>query len=324
MLPFVDFVTNIYDEIIKSEDVNMNYEFYSLKEICDVYDIEYKEDAEYVKKQLKDMQWETHPDLNPDDADANKRSCQLNAAYDFIKKYQRKRQELVTVSDIAELIQTANKKNELAMAIKENESIIEESYEKSLKQIKYSFLPAKITTSTITGIITFIWSFPSSIEQNPVFGDLINKYGETDFFSYLTMAWIIALSSTVLAFFYAKYQKSKCEAILYNFKNKSFQYNVFSNFIKEKSIIKKSNSNNLSFYRKELESFILDEILRKNRKKHFRLRKNHNIMIYLDELLPKLSEIIINRAIEQKIIAKSDEAIWEDKYIIIAPDAFND
>lgn len=298
----------------------MNYEFYSLKEICDAYDIEYKEDAEYVKKQLKDMQWDTHPDLNPNDAEANDKSCKLNAAFDFIKMHQKNKQELVTVSDIAELIQTTNKKNELAMAIKENESIIEKSYERSLRQIKNSFLPAKITTSTITGIITFIWGFPSLIEQNPMLADLINDYGENEFFIYLTMAWIIALLSTVLAFYNARYQEVKCEAILYNFKNKSFQYDVFSNFIK--SIKMKSDSNNLSFFRKELESFILDEILKTNRKKRFKLSKNYNISIYLDELLPKLSEIIINRAIEQKIIEKSDEAIWEDKYIIIAPDAF--
>lgn len=91
----------------------MNYEFCSLKEICDVYNIEYKEDIEYIKKQLNNLQWSTHPDVNQDDADANAKSCRLNAAYDFIKGYQRKSQDLVTVSDIADLIQATNKRNEI-------------------------------------------------------------------------------------------------------------------------------------------------------------------------------------------------------------------
>lgn len=300
----------------------MDYVFHSLKEICDEYNIEHKEDAEYIKTQLNNLQWVTHPDLNSDDADAKEKSYRLNAAYDFIKKYQRKSQDLVTVSDIADLIQTVNRQNELSRVIKENESIIENSYKRSLKQIRNSFLPAKITTSIMTAIITVLWTFPSLFEQNPMLGDLINEYGESEFFLYLTMAWLIALSSTALAFFNARYQEAKCEAILYNFKDKRFQYDVFSNFIK--SIIMDRNSNKLSFFRNELESFILNELLKSNRKKFFKSSRNYNISIYLEELLPKLSEIIINRAIEQKIIAKSDEAIWEDKYIVIAPDAFDD
>lgn len=224
----------------------MNYDFHSLKEICDEYNIEYKENAEYIKTQLNNLQWVTHPDLNSDDADANEKSYRLNAAYDFIKKYQRNSQELVTVSDISELLQTVNKQNELSRVIKENELIIEKSYERSLKQIKNSFLLPKITTSTLTAIITVLWTFPSLFEQNPMLVDLINEYGETEFFLYLTMAWIIALCSTVSAFFNARYQEAKCEAILYNFKDKKFQYDVFSNFIK--NIIMKRNSNKLFFF----------------------------------------------------------------------------
>lgn len=185
-------------------------------------------------------------------------------------------------------------------------------------------MPLKLTSGAIAGITTIIWSSPSILTENPIISEFLDNYRYTNFYISLTLFWLITLVFMIEIFFIAKNQEHKYEKILNDFKDKEFQYNMFSNFIND--IKNKKNFNDLSFFRKDFEKFIFEEIIRNHKIKNHKLfgvNKSYKINVYINELLPKLSDMIINRAIEQNIIAKSDEAIWEEKYVVIAPDAFD-
>lgn len=300
--------------------------FNSYREICNRLDIDYSKDVEYIKDEIRKIQKSTHPDTAPNAEDAKELIRLANAAMDFIKKHPQKEQELVAASDIADLILSVNNKNELAQLIKESEKNLDNTYEKSIKQVKTFFRPLRITSGTIAAAITVIWGFPSIITENPIISKLISMSEYTDVYLGLTLIWLFSLVFLIEVFTISKIEEHKFENMLSNFKNKEFQYNVFSDFIM--NIRNEKRSDNLSFFRKDFEKFIIEEILKKHRIRKYSpyslygLRKLYNIDVYINELSPKLSEMIINRAIEQKIIVKSDEATWEDKYIIIAPEGF--
>ena len=297
--------------------------FNSLKEICDEFNIDYTEDLDSIKKKLTDIQSSKHPDADPNNKNGvDDLYYRVSEAKEFIKKHYKNNQELVTISDLVDLIQVTNKKNELATIIKESETILENTYERNIKQVKSSFLPKKIAVGTMISVVTAICGFPTTLKQNPFISELIDNYSDEILYMMLFDIWLIVVVFSVMFLFKVLKRERQFKEILSQFKDNRFQYEVFSVFAQR--IINKS-SDTLTFFRSELEDFIFDKTLEKYKKYRNKKSKSitpNNVNVYIDELLPKLSEIIINRAIEQKIIVKSDEATWEDKYIIIAPEGF--
>lgn len=294
----------------------------SINEICNEFNIKYSDDIDRILRELTEIQSKLHPDNYPNTDKINtEKYFRVSEAKNYIRKNYKQKHNLIEVSDLEELIKTANN-NSLSLILKEKERSLESTYETKVKQIKSSYIPKKIAVGTILAICSAIWAFPSVLEQNPLIRNSI-LLDNTSFYSILTILWILILLISLLFLFKILKRETYFKNILLEFKNTKFQYEVFSAFAKK--LIEKQSSQNITFFKSELEEFILEQVLNKHKKpytKQLKYKLPNNIYSYIDELLPKLSEIIISRALSQKIIRKSESISWEDKYIIVAKDCF--
>lgn len=294
----------------------------SINEICNEFNIKDSEDIDQILRELTEIQSKLHPDNNPNiDKNNTEKYFRVSEAKNFIRKHYKQNHNLVEVSDFEELMKVVNN-NSLSVILKEKERNLESTYETKVKQIKSSYIPKKIAVGTIIAIFSAVWAFPSVLEQNPLISRYILINNEI-FYTILTIIWILVLLMSFLFLLQILKRETYFKNILSEFKGTKFQYEVFSAFAKQ--LIEKQNSKNITFFRNELEKFILEQVLNKHKKpytKQLKYKLPNNIYSYIDELLPKLSEIIISRALSQKIIQKSESISWEDKYIIVAKDCF--
>mgnify|MGYP004645814865 CR=1 FL=1 len=300
--------------------------FNSIEEICDEFKIKYSTDNKEIMDQLRKLQFSVHPDIaNPDESkfrderDAEK-YYRIEEAKEFIRRNMKAEnisndKELLTVSEFKKLYSII-KSNEIS-EVKKIENDFNETYETKFKQIKYSFLPKKITIGSIMAVITFIWSFPSVFASNPaiqlLFGGMYGEVGN----AILTFVWLYFMLILLIFLFITFSRETLVKNILYAFKNEKFQYEVLSLYIHNKfgskEIIDKG----------EFEKFIMNEVLynRKSLRGHLKnttLRNKipNSTKIYIEELIPKLSDMIIHKALEKGLIEKSSVLSWSEKYVI--------
>lgn len=300
--------------------------FNSIEEICREFNIEYSSDNKEIMDQLKKLQFSVHPDItNPDhskfrdekDADMYYR---IELAKEFIRKTKNTEiieddKKYLTVSEFEKLY-SLMKPNEISET-KKIENEFSETCETKFKQIKYSFLPKRITIGSIMAVITFLWSFPSVLYKNPAIQFLFGDMFDAGDYAVLTFVWLCLMLTLVLFLFLTFRRETLVENILSTFKNEKFQYEVLSlyvsNVLKGERIIDKD----------EFEKFLFKEVLFDiglSKRYRYKGRLLHNIpnsiKIYIGELIPKLTDMIIHKALEKGLIEKSSVLSWSEKYII--------
>lgn len=300
--------------------------FNSIEEICSEFDIEYSSDNKEIMDQLKKLQFSVHPDItNPDHSKfRDEKDAEMYYRIELAKEFIRKTKKTEIVEDDKKYLTVSEfeKLYSLMKPIEINETKkieneFSETCETKFKQIKYSFLPKRITIGSIMAVITFLWSFPSVLYKNPaiqfLFGDM---YG-VDGYAVLTIVWLCLMFVLVIFLFVTFRRETLVENILSTFKNEKFQYEVLSlyvsNVLKGERIIDKG----------EFEKFLFNEVFFDTGlsiRYRYRGKLLHNIpnsiKTYVEELIPKLTDMIIHKALEKGLIEKSSVLSWSEKYII--------
>ena len=195
-------------------------------------------------------------------------------------------------------------------------------FKAKVAQVGKAFLPRKIALGSIIAVLSFIWAFPSVLQDNPLIGQYFVRGSEQDYyFAFFTMIWlfiVVALSGFLLITFK---NENRTKNILHQFEDVNFQYDVFSSFLE-----KLKQYDVKTFTQKELEEFIYDNFFPKAKKnqdlKEKKLKGKYlypltSFQVYVKEILPKTSEMLILRAVEKGIIKKNDDISWYDRYLII-------
>ena len=296
--------------------------FNSIEEICEKFSIPNTEDVENIIKQLTDIQASLHPDRNPNyqcDESIREKYNEVTQAKEFLKNIKKNNSaDLISIKDVSSLIKEI-RDYDLPSRIEKVEQSFDKVYNDQLKEISITNRPKKIALGTAIGLVSGVWAFPSVITDNPMFTYIIDRLGNK-FYLDLTIIWLSVLVVSTISLFYIWKNEIRKKNSLYIFNDINYQYNIFEKFVKEKKS-KQNNNSEISFTKSDLESFILQHTL-VVRSKPFESKRHNRKNKHYSELIPNFAELIIQRALQQGVIKRSDDISWYDKYIVIDSNAF--
>ncbi|MDD1689046.1 MAG: hypothetical protein LUQ66_00090 [Methanoregula sp.] len=306
-----------------------NSNFKSINEIKKEFEIVI-DDPQEIRKELIRMAKSLHPDQQQNggqfksDFDES-RYYRIMAARDFIDgisvpliipidksltKSSEKRSDVSEISnESTELTKKIDDLKTDIASIKHQKSIEYES--KNLlvlnEQIKtqieanrqFHNIP-KISLALITSILSFLWLFPSTIQNHPILSKIIDVNSVL-----FLMIWLYLMTITIIMWFYY-YQIEKNQAnIFQRLNNESLQNNIFDEFLEEYQM-----SGEKSFPLSAFTDYVYD-YLSKNESRF------SNIKILINrEIGDIFSRIILLRAENSDIIKKSSTGYLGEIYDI--------
>lgn len=259
------------------------------------------EDKRLVLKELRAIMLKLHPNntmgVFPDD----------KTKEDFLKIQkvleieEETSKELIPLSVIKDLMHYSN---ELSKAAKQSniESRLKESIKDYEPEIgKRAQLP-KISFTALTTIISFLWLFPSQIADHPVLSKLLSI--ESSAFSVI---WATMLLYTILFWIMGHRNANKEKRILRRLKTDKYQTSTYNEFVCEIE-----SKGTFIFSRSDFNHFISQ-----------RLERNASLNIFFqsdidEEIYENLSDLIITKAEQKRLIIEIEGNGIEDKYELIS------
>lgn len=278
----------------------------SVEEICKEFGLDSSLDISSLISELTKKQKYLHPDENNDCTEEDARVLsRLNDAKDYLR--QKDKHAMIYLSDVVSIITSMNN-NELT-SLEQKEKIqagIKSSCEKIVKNIKGYYLPRKLTVAGVLALVSFVWAFPSVITEHP----LLQKFYINDsIYLIITMLWLHLLFISITLLVIAHRNETYIKNVLNYLENIDNQYNVLSDFLLELNMDEKT------FTSRELEEFIL-KLLSSTSKFNSpkRIRVPRQLLPHVVEIVPKIADMIIIRALEKGVISKDNKRGWYDKY----------
>ena len=287
----------------------------SVKEICKEFDLPETSDTDELIRQLKLKQASLHPDENNRFSEEDLENfSKIIEAKQFLRK--NKNQTMVSASENNDLTREVRFNSDLI--VKHSEILSNDfarTTENVLKNVKKRYFYRKVTVAVMSGIVTFLWSFPSLILEHPVFGKIISEdvlgYEMYElFYISFTFIWLFALVFALLILSSTYKKESFVKGVLTSLENEDNQGEIFMEFIAQcqECHVEK-------FDKIKLESFIANKL---RMSLFYKTKEDEQLFSGIKEILPKISELIIFKASEQGLIKKDKKVIgWYDSYIIL-------
>lgn len=204
----------------------------NLDEIRKVFGIT-TEDPNEVRKELKTILARTHPDRSHGeftDEIAKRQFFNTLEAIRYIESgnIESQIQSSLTVSDVQGLINTVVKSLIIPQTVPNSEKM-QQRFEQCLSgqksKIRSRYFIPRITLSTITGILSFLWLFPNLVKQHPILGALVTAYQKI-----FTVIWFEALLLTISLWIITKHAENKESVIKSRLSLESYQNKLFEEF----------------------------------------------------------------------------------------------
>lgn len=201
---------------------------------------------------------------------------------------------------VTELIPN-NKQNTL-------EQNLESRISTTIKSYRSIFFLPKISITTVTAIVTFLFLFPNQIKEHSTLSAFINPTNDL-----FIMAWITLLFCSILLWIIAFTSEEKSKRKLSLLKVDSFQNNIFDKFLDLES--EKDNE----FTKEGLTHFIYDKANGKKPNLSLNMRRlfTPTCEAITMEISQNVAEIIIVRAEKNKVVKKVTYSTLCDTYEII-------
>lgn len=279
----------------------------SINDICIEFKIDSSKEISEIISELTKIQVSIHPDVNPN---FSNKDLDTLSRIDEAKTYLRgiEKQTLVPIPDVMSIIKVI--KNEDISTVQEIENAqinINNTSQKLIKTIKNYYLPREITVAGVLGLISFIWAFPSTITQHPILGRIIEY--ET-FYLFSTLLWFLVLILSLFLLSITYRNETYAKNILHDLENIDNQYHLFCKFINKLNDSK-------TFTNQDFEQELREKFCYNNRHSHHaRYPIPKSLLASIQEIIPKISNMIILRALEKGIIVKVQQASWYDTYIV--------
>lgn len=262
----------------------------SLTEIKEEFKIN-SNDIQEIRENLKRILAENHPDKsggNFPNVETEEKYYKIQSSIEYIDKI-KEDYSLIVIDKMNDLVKVItdlvpNQKNNFL------EQNLETKINFAISNFRSKLFIPKISLTTITIIVSFFFLFPNQIKENPVLSKRIDL--ESDLFLYL---WLILLIYSGFFWFMSFINEEKAKAKLEQIKIDSNQNNLFEDFIANKN----------QFTKDELTNYIYSKV---SGKKGFhsgilttQLFTSNVISI---DIVQNISEIIINRALNNNVISK--------------------
>jgi len=308
--------------------------FSSIKEICDEFGLDSALDIPDIIKKLTAIQVSIHPDKNSSST-TDEASKEKNARIDEAKSYLRHLASAEQISnstvmipatfinDITDMIGALREITEIQAELPSviTEKKCEDTAESIFIKIRKAFLPQKITLSSIIAVLVFIFSFPKVLAEHPIFEGYFRFSDggiDIDAFAVFTAVWFFVLCICVFFLVFTFLKQRKIENVIDALKSGKMQYEIYQKF--KKHVMEDPQLCMEPFHQDNLEKFILETICPEKGKPEFSRglyswKKSREK--YSTEIIPVISELIIQRALEKKVVKESEKASWYDGYIFL-------
>lgn len=236
--------------------------FNDLEEIIQKFDINSSNISEILKL-LKEKRTQLHPDKTGGDFKSDDLKSQyelVDQAIHFLESGLHENNDIVSTNkDVQKLVEIISKQN-LNLESSNVENKLSETINNNIVQFKSkSFFP-KVSSSTITILITYIFMFPNTIQDNLI----LSKFIDTSDNGFL-LAWEISFLIMIELWVNCFIKENKNKEILAKLKTETYQNTLFMEFTKS----------NRSFSRDDLLNYILNKHIES---KKFRFLRYINIV----------------------------------------------
>ena len=208
-------------------------DFDSLNDIIQHFDFDVK-DADEVKKELKNLIKEVHPDKNRGDfkSETDKNSFhEIQAALEYLERLNSNvslstQSEIKVLAKVLTDLALTKKEESIAESVEKKSSSLTTKLQDSISSFHKLNSSPKITGIVATSIITALWVFPSVVKDHPLLKFLYNYNKE------FTVFWIISLVFMGILWLKIKSSEKYDEEIKRSYKLESTQNYIFTLFIK--------------------------------------------------------------------------------------------
>ncbi|WP_339211876.1 hypothetical protein [Paenibacillus sp. FSL L8-0333] len=255
-----------------------------------------------------------HPDKNGGafiDPDTEEQYYKYNGAIEFIDKQTASGTSLITVNDAKELIETFTKQIAQTTSSRDTDLIFAQRVDRSMGVIRKKFRLPKITTATITAVLSAMWIFPNQVKDHPILGQLINV--ESLMFTYI---WFYALMGTVILWYGLYSFEQKQERFLRNTNTAFYQNKVFKSFIANEVRNDTEESVPIIFTKEHLMIYLMDSYRGRGRRRTNLIRLLRFPKMDTD-IAESIADTVISKAEQKNLIKKVDSNSLEDNYIFV-------
>lgn len=269
-----------------------------------------------IRKKLINIISELHPDKNGGDfenQESKKEYLEIKEDLECIDK-------IINCKEVSvDILQNKliEKKTELIQIQidEEKKSKIIDSFKESIKNnkniIRKDNRKVKISSSVALSVVSFIFMFPNTMNENPFISNIMNSEQGMLF---LFVVWLYVLIITIVVFLYYKNVENIIDYSLDLLNDEMWQNNVF---IKFSELLR----NNVKFSKDMLVEYLKNEILKYFENNHISglFSSRRNIIINIKKSIDRnvyynAAEVIINRAINKNIIKEVNSNTLESVY----------
>ena len=213
--------------------ITATMDFNSIDEIISHFDFAVK-DSEEVKKELRNLIKEIHPDKNKGDFRSDEDKAffhEIQAALNYLEKADQS-VSLSTQSEIKALTKAltdlalTKKVETIAESVEKTNSSLTTKLQDSITSFHRLNSSPKITGILATAIITALWAFPSVIKDHPLLKFLYHHNKE------FTLFWVLSLVVMGMLWVKIKSSEKHDKQIKSSYKLESTQNNIFNLFIR--------------------------------------------------------------------------------------------
>jgi hypothetical protein len=285
------------------------------------------EELEEIRKQLRQLLREVHPDTNGGSfatEDAEKQYHKISDAINFIDERKSTDNALILRSEVQELIRVI--RDIVPQATQSDpEKKLAELIDSDIKIFKTRHKFPKITTATISVVISALWLFPNTIKEHPVLSRLIDLQSPS-----FTALWLLTLAATASYWLLTALQEHREEQSKKYLKLETVQNQIFRGFLRYKNYVHKKEDKNevLRFEKDDLIGYVknfeqienpiystkekLRTILEQGLRLHYRAGNIDT------ELAQSLADTIVQRGLLKGIIEKESKKSLSDIFIVKA------
>ena len=317
--------------------------------------------VEDIEKELKVLLKPLHPDSNQSDKFKNAREeklyYEIRSALDFLDENKNvnsltTKDEITALVEIVKTLTLVKEEKTKEDLIEKKEVVLTGKIQESIKIFHKSYSVPKITSLVLTGILTAMWLFPTTVKEHPVLSSIFKNSENSYIFVFFSF---FSLFITSMIWIKVKVTEKRDNEIKSSYKLESTQNNIFSHFIKWKIVMfekhkidEKNGYVNVRFCRDDLIDFLINQyslISRymrlkrlnefdekylwenlefqnycKDRYKHFKNNSSQSINFFpivgeiTLEIAQLVSDLIIERLKLKEIIVKSNEKNLSDYY----------
>jgi hypothetical protein len=272
----------------------------SIQQIKFDFDIN-ADDINLIRDALKEIKNQAHPNSTQGDFknEAQKdKYHRVNSAIDFVNRF-KNNDQLVVVEKMTDLMKVvlsemipSNKQTSLEQNLENRITIAIDNYRSK------SFFP-KVSLTAVTGILTFIFLFPSQIKDNPTLTHFINPQS-----SIFLVLWFSLLLYTLLFWWMTYTNDENSKQRLSLLKVDSTQNELFLVFIRQ--------TENKIFSKDELTQYIFNISYGRNDRPLSSFFLGSEIINL--EIAQNTAEVILNRAEKKNVIKKLPDNGLSDSY----------